>query len=89
MTFEESIAKLNEVRRNGLLNLTHAGKYDLKVERCIGMSFVAEEGGWDSVEWCFMEYPWHYDEELDRLMAENNPFRDVKVTKLGRYDFEG
>ncbi len=78
-----------EVRKQGLMNLTLACKYDLKVPKCVGVSFCPEEGGWFSVEWCYMEHPWRYDEELEKALKGNNPFREVKTAKLRRYEFRG
>ena len=43
-----------EVRKQGLMNLTLACKYDLKLPKCVGASFYPEEDGWFSVEWCYM-----------------------------------
>ena len=77
------------VRKQGLMNLTLACKYDLKVPKCVGASFCPEEGGWFSVEWCYMEHTWRYDEELERALKGNNPFREVRTAELPRYEFRG
>ena len=77
------------VRKQGLMNLTLSCKYDLKLPKCVGASFYPEEGGWFSVEWCYMEYSWRYEEELERELKRNNPFREVKTTELPRYGFRG
>ena len=78
-----------EVRQRGLMNLTLACKYDLKISKCVGASFCPEDGGWYSVEWCYIEYPWKYDEELERALKANYPFREVKTVELRRYGFCG
>ena len=77
--------ELVEFRKQGLMNLTLVCKYDLKLSKCVGASFYPEEDGWFSVEWCYMEYPWAFDEELERALQQNNPFRDVKTVELPRY----
>ena len=77
-----------EFRQQGLMNLTLACKYNLKLPKCVGASFYPEEDGWCSVEWCYMEYPWAYEEELERALQQSNPFRDVKTVELPRYDFD-
>jgi hypothetical protein len=74
-------------RRVGLQNLTMAHKYDQKLPRCVGVSFAPDADGWYLVEWCYLEYPWENDPELDRLLAENKPFREVKVVEQDRYSF--
>ncbi len=76
-------------RRQGLLNFSHACKYDFKLEKCLGVSFSPEPDGWYSVEWCCIEYPWTYDEEFDDRLKVNNPFRKVSIKEIGRYDYKG
>ena len=70
-----------------LQNFTHGCKYDLKLTKCIGISFAPEAGGWFSVEWCYIECPWTFDAEMEKLLNESNPFRDVRVGELERYNF--
>ena len=79
----------DEVRQRTLMTLTRACKYDLKLPKCVGASFCPEEGGRYSVEWCYIEQPWSYDEELERKLKENNPFREVRTMELPRYGFRG
>ncbi len=76
-------------RRQGLQNMTLACKYDLKLDKCLGVSFAPEPDGWYSVEWCYMEYPWEYDRELDERLKDDNPFREVRTKEIGRYDKKG
>ena len=76
-------------RREGLQNMTLACKYDLKLEKCLGVSFAPEPDGWYSVEWCYTEFPWEYDKELEDRLKDNNPFREVSTREIGRYDFAG
>ena len=71
------------------MNLTLACKYDLKLPKCVGASFYPEDGGWFSVEWCYMAHPWRYEEELERELKRNSPFREVKTVELPRYGFRG
>lgn len=74
-------------RRRGLENLTYACKYDLRAEKCVGISFAPDEDDWYAVEWCYMDFAWQYDQELDQRLRENNPFREVKVRRAERYIF--
>ena len=73
-------------RRQGLINFTNACKYDLKVPKCIGISFSPDADAWYSVEWCYIEEPWEYDNELDGRLKQSNPFRGVNTIVLNRYD---
>jgi hypothetical protein len=80
--------ELLERRRQGLENLTYGCKYDLQVPKCIGISFAPDENGWYSLEWCYLEFPWTFDEEMEERLKESNPFRPVKTVELQRYNFE-
>ncbi|CAN5582675.1 hypothetical protein BH11ARM2_BH11ARM2_21290 [soil metagenome] len=51
---------------NGLLNFTLGHKYDQKLERCIGVSFLSLENGEYSVGWCYIKQPWVYDRRSKR-----------------------
>ncbi|QKX18153.1 hypothetical protein [Microbulbifer sp. YPW1] len=77
-----------ENRRDALINFTYANKYDLKSTKAIGASFVASGDGWQDVEWCYIESPWVQDDEFDKVLRENYPFREVKEKRIGRYGFD-
>jgi hypothetical protein len=76
-----------ERRLQYLQNLTYAHKYDQKLPKCIGVSFAPEEDGWYSVEWCYIEFPWQDDPELENMLQQSNPFREVRVAELSQYTF--
>lgn len=77
-----------EHRLQYLQNLTDAHKYEQKLSKCIGVSFAPEEGGWYSVEWCYMEFSWQEDPELENKLRQNNPFREVRTVELRQYTFD-
>ena len=79
--------KFLDHRRVGLPNLTFACKYELKLPKCIGISFAPENSGWFSVDWCYLESAWQYDKEMEERLKEGNPFRNVKLTEANRYNF--
>ena len=70
-----------------LQNLTYVCKYDLKLSKCIGISFAPEALGWFSVEWCYIEGPWKFDAEMRKMLNESNPFRDVRMAEVEPYAF--
>jgi hypothetical protein len=73
-------------RRNYLLNFTVLNKYDQKLDRCIGLTFIAEgEGGWCDVQWCTLEFPWKEDSDVKTVLAACYPFRPVKRRVVERY----
>jgi len=77
-----------EIRIDGLMNLTFANKYNLKLDKCVGLSFAPVEGGWFIIDWCFTGFPWRYDQELELFLKEKNPFRAVKTDQIPVYSFE-
>ena len=74
-------------RRQMIQNLTCGCKYDLKLSRCVGISFAPEVHGWFSVEWCYIEGPWKFDSEMRKMLNESNPFRDVRMAEVEPYTF--
>jgi hypothetical protein len=77
-----------EHRLQYLQNLTDAHKYDQKLSKCIGVSFAFEEDGWYSVEWCYSESIWEDNLELENMLKQNSPFREVRLERLSHYTFE-
>lgn len=70
-----------------LQNLTYRCKYDLKLSKCVGISFAPEAHGWFSVDWCYIEGPWKFDAEMKKMLNESNPFRDVRMAEVEPYTF--
>ena len=75
-------------RRDALINLTLANKYDLKCDKAIGVSFVANEDDTQDIEWLFVQDPWERNTDVDELLRENNPFRPVTEQSIDRYKFQ-
>lgn len=73
-------------RKNGLTNLTLGHKYDQKLIKCIGATFLYEKDGWFSVEWCFIDGPWEANSEMEEMLKNSFPFRKVKEKIVARYD---
>lgn len=80
-------AEYRESQRQGLKNFTYAHKYDQGLSKCIGISFIPEEGGWYSIDWCLMEFPWREDPDMDERLRVKNPFGDVRIVAPERYKF--
>lgn len=76
-------------RHNALVNFTALNKYDQKLDRCIGLTVIAEENGsWCDVQWCPVEFPWKEDPELQTALVERYPFRPVRTRKIERYGLQ-
>lgn len=70
-----------------LENLTVVNKYDLKSEKAIGIAFSKAENESQNVDWCFTEFPWEDNPEIDALLEKHYPFRKAKEAKIDRYSF--
>jgi hypothetical protein len=77
---------LLQQRLVGLGNLTRAAKYDQHTSRQVGISIVAD-GGDLLIDWAYLEEPWALNEELERRLAENPPFRSLRSAQIPRYLF--
>lgn len=74
-------------RRLGLHNFTLAHKYEQRLPRCIGLSIADGEDDWFTVEWCYIEFAWELDAQMESMLETYNPFRDVSASELPRYTF--
>lgn len=74
-------------RTTALKNLTFAHKYEQHLPKCIGVSIADDDAGWFTAEWCYIESAWEEDPEMNRLLKDNNPFRDVKARELPRFTY--
>ena len=69
-----------------LQNFTMAAKYDLKVDRCLGLTF-RRDGGDRLIDWTLHVHPWEPDAELEGMLKERYPFREAKAEMVPRYRF--
>jgi len=81
-------SQFRETRRTGLVNLTMACKYDQRLGKCIGISFVRDGDGWFTVDWCFQVAKWEFNAELESALKKSYPFRPVKEQMVYRYPFK-
>lgn len=81
-------SELRDTRRIALVNLTAASKYDQRLDKCIGLSFVRDGDGWFTVDWCFRAAKWEYDAEMGARLAESYPFRPIREQVVFRYPFK-
>jgi hypothetical protein len=75
-------------RRVGLTNLTLAHKYDQKLTRCIGVAIGDDVGPWFIADWCFVEFAWEKDSDVDEFLKNAEPFRPVMERELPGYHFD-
>jgi len=76
-------------RKDYLVTFTELNKYDQKLDKCIGLSFVAEgKGDWCDVQWFPLFFPWKRDVKLQDGLDTIKPFRPVKSRRIERYGLE-
>jgi hypothetical protein len=72
---------------NALPNLTIGAKYDLKVDRCVGVVF-RRDGEYRLLDWMLREHPWAPDAELDAFLEKSYPFGPKRLKAVPRYTFK-
>ncbi len=75
-------------RTRYLSNLTLANKYDQKIDKCIGLSITPDRDGYFYVEWCYIEFPWSFDKEMEIILKDSFPFRPVTENYVPTYTFD-
>jgi len=73
-------------KREYLKNTTIAAKYNLNYKNEIGILFV-KDGNDIIIDWCLIIGPNEKNEKLEKILKENNPFREVDIKKVSRYNF--
>jgi len=82
------LEKNNEdLKRQALKNLAIAHKYDVKMQRCVAATFIYHGNDYYDVDWCFMDFPWEYNPEIEERLSKDFPFRKVKQKLINRYEF--
>ncbi len=81
--------KNSAVWKNALFNFTFAHKYEQKNSKCIGMivCYDSEKKFYD-INWSYVENDWSYNEEMEKLLKENYPFRKVDLKGTNKYHFK-
>ncbi len=73
-------------RYHALMAFTQLNKYDLQLQRCVGLTFVSEGNEtWCDVQWSRLDYPWEENAEFAAALKKNYPFRPLKTTVVERY----
>jgi hypothetical protein len=71
-----------------LQNYTQLSMYDFRSPCGIGISIAPDdETSFYLVNWCYLENVWEPDPELDKLIADVQPFRQCRVASLDMYKF--
>lgn len=70
--------------KNALYNFTMAHKYDSKARKCIGVVIFKYKKDLNYYEmfWQFVDYEWEFEEETEKLLSDNYPFRKTKMKQI-------
>lgn len=74
-------------RLAALENLTEAAKYDMQLDKQIGISF-AKEGEDFLIDWCFIERPWQRDKVMEEKLRNSYPFSEAEEKRIPHYTFK-
>ncbi len=66
--------------------ITDAAKYDLKLDRCIGIAF-RRDGDSRLLDWMWVDGPWAPDPEMDAAFERCYPFRPSRAELVHTYRF--
>lgn len=73
-------------RYDALIAFTQLNKYDQRLERCVGLTFVSEGNEtWCDVQWYRADFPWKENAEWTEQLKKNYPFRPMKTETVDRY----
>jgi len=78
--------------KTALANFTLAQKYDQKARKCLGVVVfddIVDGERYFNLFWMFAESEWEYEEEFEKRLQENFPFREVSMRRIdNRYKSE-
>jgi len=80
--------EFEDIKRQALKNLSIAHKYDVRMQRCIAATFIYHGNNYYDVDWCFMDFPWEFNSEIEERLKNDFPFRKVKEKMIQRYEFK-
>ncbi len=81
--------KNSDVWKNALFNFTDAHKYEQKNSKCIGMTVCYDpQKKYYDINWSYIENDWSFNEEMEKLLKENYPFRKVSLRGTNKYYFK-
>lgn len=73
-------------RFTALENFTYATKYEQKLQRVVGVCVTKLDEEF-SMDWVYLDFPWHDDPVVAKKLAESNPFRPLRSERQPRYRF--
>lgn len=74
-------------RLNALQNFMLAAKYDQRMDKYVAVSFAYENDKF-LIDWGYANFPWEDNEEMNKLLSENDLFRPLKFGEFPPYFFD-
>lgn len=71
---------------NAAKNFTYAHKYEQRLKKCVGVVFSKYKAYID-IYWCLLSSDWQEDDEMEKNLRENFPFRPVSTKRIYGYLF--
>jgi len=70
--------------KTALDNYTMAHKYDSKSRKCIGIVIFKDKKdlNYHELFWQYLDYEWEFEEETEKLLSDNYPFRETKMKRI-------
>ena len=75
-----------QVRINGLSVLTYGAMYEAKTSKGVGIQ-ISRDGEYIQIDWCLRNHTWKRDPQIEALLAESNPFREVNERSMDSFFF--
>lgn len=68
--------------------ITHLAKYDMKLEKTLGITFIKESKDMITIYWTYVSYPWEFNKETEITIKETDLFSPLKY-RIGKlYEFK-
>lgn len=65
-----------------LHNFTMAHKYNMKATKCVGVVVYKDKTEHYEFFWQYADEVWSFDEELEKLLTDDFPFRKTSEKKV-------
>ena len=70
-------------------NFTTLGQYAFRSTLAIGLAVSPHMSpGAYQIQWCFLDYEWEYNADLEAFFADGSPFCKTKPASIGKYEFD-
>jgi penicillin-binding protein-related factor A (putative recombinase) len=68
--------------------IIHFAKYDMKLEKTLGITFIKESKDIMTIYWTYVSYPWEFNEGTEKTIKETDLFSPLKYRIGNLYKFK-